>query len=89
MANNTYDTPTLDCIWPCKRGDTGGHVKTLQSILKYKFNLYIGDIDGSFGEMTEDAVKKYQKNDKMYVDGFCGGKTWYSIITKSATNNRE
>ena len=56
-----------------KRGRKGEEVKALQTYLVgYGCEL---DIDSSFGPATEAAVKGYQKNNALTVDGKVGPKT--------------
>ncbi|CAA6817641.1 MAG: Unknown protein [uncultured Sulfurovum sp.] len=57
-----------------KRGDRGIHVKALQRALK-KERLYRGPIDGIFRKNVEKAVKKFQKEQRLYADGKVGTKT--------------
>lgn len=59
-----------------KRGSSGYQVKVLQKLL--------GDIeiDGIFGSKTEDSIKRYQKNNKLEIDGIVGFETWNNILTK-------
>ena len=44
---------------------------------------YMGEIDSVYGEKTESAVKKFQKNSGLIVDGIVGEKTWYSLSQHS------
>ncbi|MGQ0622773.1 MAG: peptidoglycan-binding domain-containing protein [Panacagrimonas sp.] len=44
-------------------------VREIQRELK-RLALYAGRIDGRFGELSELAVRKFQKSAKMYVDGY-------------------
>lgn len=60
-----------------KIGSKGNDVRTLQRIL----NLYA---DGIFGEITKEAVKKFQSENGLWADGVVGPKTWAKLIT---TNN--
>lgn len=55
-------------------GCAGDRVKTLQRALKAA-GYYSGSIDGTFGESTESAVKKFQSAKQMHVDGIAGTKT--------------
>jgi N-acetylmuramoyl-L-alanine amidase CwlA len=49
------------------KGDKGKEVYTVQALLnKYGFELVM---DGSYGTRTEDAVKKFQKDNGLPVDG--------------------
>ena len=61
-----------------KIGSRGNDVKTLQS----KLNLIP---DGIFGKITEEAVKDFQKKNKLTVDGIVGDSTWNKLNVK---NNR-
>ena len=54
------------------RGDRGEPVKALQRCL----HLYE---DGIFGPMTEDAVRQYQREHGLRVDGVVGLATWDSL----------
>ena len=55
-----------------KKGSTGEYVKQLQSSLGIK-------ADGVFGPKTEQAVKEYQKENRLVVDGIVGSATWAEI----------
>ena len=55
-----------------KKGSKGQEVKQLQSALG------IG-ADGVFGSGTEAAVKKFQKDNGLDVDGMVGNRTWEAI----------
>lgn len=58
-----------------KKGSRGNDVKTLQKNLK-KLGLYkTGAIDGVFGNLTDKAVRTFQKKHKLVVDGVVGPKT--------------
>lgn len=57
-----------------KLGSKGDAVKKLQQKLK-DIKMYSGDVSGSFGQLTEDAVKAYQRKIGVYVDGIAGPDT--------------
>lgn len=40
---------------------------------------YQGIVDGDFGLVTEDAVKTFQKRQKLTVDGEIGNSTWLAL----------
>lgn len=55
-------------------GCTGPRVKTLQKALK-QLKYYKGNIDGVFGDLLRDAVKKFQAAHGLKADGIAGTKT--------------
>lgn len=67
-----------------KVGSRGDSVKTLQSLLKK--NGYKLDVDGIYGENTEDMVMNFQKNNNMLVDGIVGSNTW-GVLYKSVSKD--
>lgn len=58
------------------RGCRGNDVKTLQAEL----HLYE---DGIFGALTEEAVKVFQQQHGLKIDGIVGEKTWAAIVGRS------
>lgn len=61
-----------------KRGSKGVDVTYLQKRLVAN-GYYVGKIDGDFGVKTENAVKAYQAEHGLTVDGIVGVKTWALI----------
>lgn len=61
-----------------KRGSKGVDVTYLQKRLATN-GYYVGEIDGDFGVKTENAVKAYQEEHGLKVDGIVGAKTWASL----------
>ena len=51
-------------------------VRLVQQKLKDK-NYLITTVDGIFGTSTELAVKAFQRNNKLQVDGIVGKVTWF------------
>lgn len=64
-----------------KRGSTGKEVEKIQKKLK-KLGYYLGVIDGIFGGGTESAVKRFQRDNGLKVDGIVGEKTWNVLFKK-------
>lgn len=60
-------------------GSIGEDVKKLQYLLK-KRNIYNGEIDGRFGNITLSAVKKFQEDNKLFVDGVAGTNTFQRLL---------
>lgn len=64
-----------------KKNSKGKQVKTMQNLLvDYRYSIGKAGVDGVFGVMTETALKKYQEDKKLKVDGICGEKTWNSLL---------
>lgn len=63
-----------------KKGSRGADVVTLQK----KLNL---QADGIFGPLTEEAVKEFQKENSLTVDGIVGTNTWAKLGLSSNKRN--
>lgn len=74
MANNRAEI---------KYGSSGDDVKELQRLLNS--NGYNLTVDGQWGENTEAAVRKYQKQNGLTVDGIVGTNTWGSLYGTNKT----
>lgn len=74
-AGGTADKEKRPTLWLRSRGTD---VTYLQQCLKEK-GYNVGKIDGDFGRKTENAVKAYQKDHGLKVDGIVGAKTWKSL----------
>ena len=57
-----------------KLGSRGNEVRQVQTKLK-SLGYYTGKVDGIYGTGTQSAVKKFQKNCGITVDGIAGPKT--------------
>jgi len=67
-----------------RRGSKGDVVKEMQSILeKLGYDIGAYGVDGDFGRMTEKAVKAFQKDYDLVVDGICGPQTWTELLHQS------
>jgi lysozyme len=67
-----------------KKGSKGEAVKEMQSILISKgYDLGKWGADGAFGKQTLAAVKAFQKDCGIKVDGIVGKDTW-SWLMKEA-----
>ena len=67
-----------------QHGMRGDAVKEIQEAL-IKLGYLKGPADGVFGNKTENAVRKFQKKNKLDVDGLVGGKT-KELILKLASS---
>lgn len=61
-----------------KIGSRGEQVKELQRAL----HIYP---DGIFGKLTDEAVREFQKENNLKVDGIVGDKTWAVLMGGSST----
>lgn len=61
-----------------RRGSTGPIVEYLQSLLQ-SLSFYSGRIDGIFGANTENAVKAFQRSNRLTADGIVGKDTWAKL----------
>lgn len=68
QATSTSNLPTL------RFGDTGSSVRVLQRLLRS--NGYPVNVDGSFGALTESAVRAFQSRRGLVADGVVGPRTW-------------
>ena len=76
LTRNLSRYPTL------RRGDRGAYVTLLQSLLTtYLYPL--GSIDGIFGANTERAVKEFQQENSLAVDGIVGVNTWQTLVSSN------
>ncbi|MBR4949762.1 MAG: spore cortex-lytic enzyme [Clostridia bacterium] len=89
IATNITLVPTEDAL--SKYGSRGEEVKKIQRVLKNQ-GLYNGNIDGIFGKQTQNAVRTFQKNNGLAVDGIAGPKTLKAMgisSSSSSSSNRE
>lgn len=64
---------------PVLRADAvGSAVSQLQSELQ-ALGYYQGEIDGGYGEQTEAAVRQFQSDQQLAVDGVVGPSTWDAL----------
>ncbi|WP_446697283.1 spore cortex-lytic enzyme [Thermoactinomyces mirandus] len=67
-----------------KRGSRGGDVWDLQGRLKF-IGFYTGKVDGHYGERTYRAVRLFQYEFGLKIDGVAGSKTLQKL--RAATKN--
>ncbi len=59
----------------------GGPVKALQILLIGRgYSCGKAGADGKFGTNTSNALKNYQKDNKLTVDGICGTNSWTNLL---------
>jgi peptidoglycan hydrolase-like protein with peptidoglycan-binding domain len=70
-APQTSRHPTLE------RGSEGRAVRMLQeALVEHDFEI---DVDGDFGQATEEAVMEFQEENELEVDGIVGPNTWAAL----------
>ncbi|MFB2974688.1 peptidoglycan-binding protein [Microseira sp. BLCC-F43] len=86
-AGKRDDLPLL------RSGSRGDDVARVQDVLKFSLitaeymgfdGYYFGVVDGNFGAKTEAAVKAFQKERDLVVDGVIGAKTWQGLMELAA-----
>ena len=76
--------PTATPQGSLKLGSTGQDVRNVQQKLK-SLGFYKGVVDGDFGEATERAVKAFQAQYGLTVDGKVGSNTMKALASARAT----
>ena len=69
-----------------KIGSRGQEVRQIQQKLK-ELGLYTGTIDGVYGTATQKAIRQFQKNCGLTVDGIAGPKTLLYLGIGSGTSS--
>ena len=81
-ARPKYRSDGVSISFPTiRKNDTGTAVKVLQlALVAYEYNIGKYGADGEFGLDTENAVKRFQKNSGIEVDGIVGENTWGKLM---------
>jgi peptidoglycan hydrolase-like protein with peptidoglycan-binding domain len=69
-----------------QQGDRNHPVKTLQYLLRERGHGV--DVDGIFGPATDAAVRAFQQEKNLAVDGDVGPKTWAALIVTVRSGSR-
>ena len=83
IVSTTTATPATSTSSTLKNGSTGSEVKKLQQRL-IELGYLKGSADGDFGDATETAVKNFQANNGLTVDGKAGSATLAKVYSSSA-----
>ena len=77
-------TPASSSSWPTlRRNDSGEAVAQLQEAL-INLGYLSGKADGNYGEKTAEAVRAFQKNNSLTVDGTAGEQTQKLLYSGNA-----
>lgn len=81
VGPNTWKTLLTLPPYPILRqGSRGVYVTFLQQLLESNL-IPVGGIDGIFGTRTTNAVRQFQQNNNLAVDGIVGQNTWAALTT--------
>lgn len=73
--------------WPIiRQSDRAQSVRDLQHLLRARGHALA--VDGIFGPVTEAAVREFQENASLDVDGVVGPNTWRAVIIQVAEGSR-
>ena len=87
QGSSSFVDPSTHAVYKVlKRGDSGYAVKHLQELLVKAYLLDAKDVDGKFGSKTEAAVKHFQSEAGLKVDGKCGANTFAALYNKLGLN---
>lgn len=78
-VNYVLPYSTTTSLQVLKQGDRGNKVKYLQYLLLIN-GFSVGNIDGIFGAKTTEAVKKFQQQNGLAVDGIVGQNTYRYLL---------
>ncbi|MEB5479561.1 peptidoglycan-binding protein [Shouchella clausii] len=79
---------TLGALHALEHGDEGKLVEELQEQL-LSLNYYKGEVDGLFGSLTERAVKNFQFDNGIEVDGIAGPATYSKLYYNQKSASAE
>lgn len=82
LTLTTSATSSTEPLPELSKGDTGDYVVKAQNALIAKgCPLPLWGADGDFGDETESAVKKFQQDHGLEVDGVVGVNTWTALLS--------
>lgn len=82
-VTTTRAAATMPAASSLKVGSNGSEVRRMQTRLK-ELGYYKGSVDGDFGTGTEEAVRAFQRQNGLTVDGKAGSYTLDKLYSSSA-----
>ena len=84
MTAQTADVQVTLSLPVLRKGEHSGEppVERLQFMLNYVKGVDDLDVDGIFGPRTEAAVRDFQSNENLAVDGIVGRNTWTALLRR-------
>ena len=71
-----------------KFGSRGNEVEQIQSELKNLGYFTYSKVTGYYGSITKEAVKRFQKENGLYVDGIVGKKTYAALKSVASRSDK-
>ena len=90
VVDGEIPTPTPDPGYrpTLRKGDTGTYVTLMQTMLIQRgYSCGASGADGKFGNGTLAALRVFQKDNGLTVDGVCGPKTWAKLESTEPTKH--
>lgn len=81
-VDGLFGNDTISAGPNIRRGAKGDLTRILQERLAAKGFAPTGGIDGIFGAGTEQAVRQFQRYNKLTVDGIVGRETWKALFRR-------
>lgn len=82
LSGKAEEKPTAPSYWPPRmidRNMSGPDVEVLQAILKAR-GYGINYVSGKFDDLLDGAVRSFQEDSGLTVDGVVGPKTWAVLL---------
>jgi N-acetylmuramoyl-L-alanine amidase len=80
VVDGIFGPRTRAALANLRAGTRGNLTRVLQALLHIK-GYNVGPFDGIFGGKTESAVRKFQCDNRLTVDGIAGPQTWGILCT--------
>jgi peptidoglycan hydrolase-like protein with peptidoglycan-binding domain len=84
MSTQTAEAQVTLSLPVLRKGQHEGEppVERLQFMVNFVKGVDELDVDGIFGPKTEAAVRAFQSNENLTVDGIVGKQTWTALLRR-------